>query len=201
MPPKPKFTREEIVNAALKIAADRGVKALTSRALGAELGSSARPIFTVFNSMDEVMHEVRKAALARFESYAKKAESYTPVFKQVGLQMIMFASEEPKLYRLLFMSEKPEANTFEDIFANLGDVAVLCVDVIRSEYGLSSDDAMMLFKHVWIYTYGVGSLIASGMCRFSHDEVQDMLSREFVAMLTLIKSGKAKSCTTIPEKK
>ncbi len=201
MPPKPKFTREEIIDAALAIAADKGIKALTSRELGAALGSSARPIFTVFSNMDEVRAEVRRAALARFGEYAKKAEVFTPVFKQVGLQMIMFAAEQPKLYRLLYMSEKPEGHTFVDVFDNLGEVAVQCLEVIQHDYDMSRDEAMMLFQHTWIYTYGVGALIASGMCRFTQDEVQDMLSREFVAVLTLIKSGRANSCTTIPEKK
>ena len=201
MPTKPKFTREEIINAALKIAADRGLKALTSRELGAALGSSARPIFTVFKNMDEVYTEVRKAALAKFDEYAKKAEGFTPLFKQVGLQMIFFAMEQPKLYRLIYMSEKPEAESFEDVFANLGETAVLCVDVIQKDYDMSYENAMLLFKNVWIYTYGVGALIATGMCHFSPEEIQDMLSREFVAMLTLIKSGRVNNCLTIPEKK
>lgn len=201
MPPKPKFTREEIIDAALKIAADRGLKALTSRELGAALGSSARPIFTVFKNMDEVFDEVRKAALAHFDEYAKKAEHYTPVFKQVGLQMILFATEQPKLYRLIYMSEKPEAQTFDDVFPYLGNMAVVCVEAIQKDYGLNYDEAMLLFKNIWIYTYGVGALIATGMCSFSDDEIQDMLSREFVAMLTLIKTGRSNNCTTIPEKK
>lgn len=201
MPPKPKFTREEVIEAALKIAADKGMKALTSRELGKALGSSARPIFTLFKNMNEVFSEVRKAALLRFNNYAKKAESFTPVFKQVGLQMILFATEQPKLYRLLFMSENSEARTFEDIFATLGDVAVLCIEVIQRDYDLSYEDAMLLFRHTWIYTYGVGALIATGTCHFNPDEIQDMLSREFVAMLSLIKSGRANNCTTVPEKK
>ncbi len=201
MPPKPKFTREEIIEAALKIASDKGIKALTSRELGAALGSSARPIFTVFRNMEEVLAEVRLAALAKFDEYAEKAKSYTPVFKQVGLQMIMFAVEQPKLYRLLYMSEKPESKDFEGLFKNLGKSARLCIEAIQQDYGLNYDDAMQLFKHVWIYTYGVGALIASGMCRFSQDEVQNMLSCEFFSMLTFIKSGKADNCTVIPEKK
>ena len=199
MPPKPKFTRQQIIDAALEIAAERGIRALTSRELGAALGSSARPIFTVFKNMEEVLHEVRNAALARFAEYAKKAEHFKPVFKQMGLQMIMFAAEQPKLYRLLYMSEKPEATTFDDVFRNLGEVAVQCVEVIQQDYQLSYDDAMLLFRHSWIYTYGVGALIATGMCRFSQEDVQDMLSREFVSMLTLIKSGRANTCTTIPK--
>lgn len=190
MPPKPKFTREEIIDAALKIAADRGLKALTSRELGAALGSSARPIFTVFDSMDEVHSEVRRAAMAKFDSYTSKTKNGTPIFKQIGMQTLLFAKEQPKLYRLLFMSENAEAMSFDDLFTTLGDTAVLSIKVIQSEYSLSSEDAMQLFRSVWIYTYGLGALIATGTCRFADSEIQDMLSREFTAMLMLIKSGK-----------
>ena len=34
MPPKPKFSREEIVQAALKIVSEKGVEALTAKELG-----------------------------------------------------------------------------------------------------------------------------------------------------------------------
>ena len=80
-------------------------------------------------------------------------------------------------------------------------MAVICIETIQKDYGLGYDEAMLLFKNIWIYTYGVGALIATGMCSFTENEIQDMLSREFVAMLTLIKSGKSQNCTTIPEKK
>ena len=201
MPPKAKFTREEIIETALNLAADKGIRSLTARELGAALGSSTRPIFTAFESMEEVLLEVRKAALAKFEEYARKAENYTPVYKALGIQMVKFASEQPKLYRLLFMSEKPEAKDFNDVFRNLGDIATLCVDVIQTEYGLSYENSKLLFKHNWIHTYAVGALIATGVCSFTEKEIQDMLSREFVAMLMLIKSGKADNCTTIPSAK
>ena len=52
MPPKPKFTKEEIVAAALTLVSEKGMEALTARELGLRLGSSARPIFTVFQSME-----------------------------------------------------------------------------------------------------------------------------------------------------
>lgn len=50
MPPKAKFAKEEIVNAALDIVRTEGFESLTARALGSKLGSSARPIFTVFQN-------------------------------------------------------------------------------------------------------------------------------------------------------
>ena len=199
MPPKPKFTKEEIVAAALELVSEKGIEALTARELGARLGSSARPIFTVFNSMEEVQVEVRAAALKRFESYAEKAMHYTPVFKQVGMQMILFAMEEPKLYQLVYMSENAGATDFEGITQQLGDVAQLCVDVIQRDYGLSAEDAKTLFEHVWIYTFGIGALCATRMCRFSQDEIIQMLGQDFMAMLFYAKSGRMNMPTPIPK--
>ena len=199
MPPKPKFTKEEIVAAALELVSEKGIEALTARELGVRLGSSARPIFTVFNSMEEVQEEVRAAALKRFESYTEKAMHYTPVFKQVGMQMILFAMEEPKLYQLVYMSENAGATDFESIVERLGDVAQLCVDVIQRDYGLSAEDAKTLFEHVWIYTFGIGALCATGMCRFSQDEIIKMLGQDFMAMLFYAKSGRMNMPTPIPK--
>ena len=59
MPPKAKFSKEEIVASAVEIVRTHGSDALTARALGQALGSSPRPIFTVFQSMEEVRREVR----------------------------------------------------------------------------------------------------------------------------------------------
>ena len=199
MPPKPKFTKEEIIAAALELVSEKGMEALTARELGLRLGSSARPIFTVFNSMEEVQEEVRAAALKRFESYAEKAMHYTPVFKQVGMQMILFAIEEPKLYQLVYMSENTGATDFEGIVERLGDVAQLCVGVIQRDYGLSEEDAKALFEHVWIYTFGIGALCATGMCRFSQDEIIQMLGQDFMAVLFYAKSGRMNMPTPVPK--
>ena len=65
MPPKPKFTREEIIETALQLVSERGMSALTARDLGERLGSSARPIFTLFKNMEEVQKEsARRPSIA-----------------------------------------------------------------------------------------------------------------------------------------
>ena len=201
MPPKPKFTREEIIAAALELVSEKGISALTSRNLGVRLGSSARPIFTVFTSMEEVQEAVREAALKRFESYAEKAVQYAPVFKQVGMQMILFAKEEPMLFQLCYMTDRHNAQTFEDIYLYLGDVAYICVNVIQRDYGLGEKDAKALFEHVWIHTFGIGALCATGMCDFSEEQIIEMLGHDFVAMLVHIKTGQMNQPTVHPVQK
>ncbi|MDD7537574.1 MAG: TetR/AcrR family transcriptional regulator [Oscillospiraceae bacterium] len=190
MPPKAKFTKEQITKAALGVVSEKGAQALTAKELGAALGTSTTPIFTVFHSRQEVQDAVMLAAMERFEEYAHKAAHIKPVFKQMGMQMILFAKEEPKLYQLIFMSSISEAQTFDDIYAHLGSVADECLDVLQKDYDLSKDNAKTLFEHVWIHTFGIGALCATGMCDFSHEQIAQMLTQDFTAMMMLMKSGK-----------
>lgn len=192
MPPKPKFTKEKIVQTALDIVSQKGVEALTAKELGDALGSSARPIFTVFNSMGEVQEAVRAAAMRRFESFAEHQPSDMPLFKRVGMRMVLFGAKEPKLYQLLFMQENRSAVSFDDVFGELGPTAETCIALIQHEYNMSKDDAKLLFENVWIYTFGVGALCATRVCRFSEERLGQMLSTEFRAMLLLLKSGEGK---------
>ena len=190
MPPKAKFTKEQITKAALGVVSEKGAQALTAKELGAALGTSTTPIFTVFHSMQEVQDAVMLAAMERFEEYAHKAAHLGPVFKQIGMQMILFAKEEPKLYQLIFMSSISEAQTFDDIYAHLGSLADECLNVLQKDYDLSKDNAKTLFEHVWIHTFGIGALCATGMCDFSHEQIAQMLTQDFTAMMMLMKSGK-----------
>ena len=189
MPPKPKFTKEEITAAALELVSEQGIEALTARNLGARLGSSARPIFTVFRSMEEVQQEVRTAAMGRFEAFISGGREDAPIFKRFGIQMVRFAVEEPKLYQLLFMTENEVARSIDDVFASLGDTARLSLELIQAEYRLDGEQARILFRQIWIYTFGIGALCAAKVCHFSEEELSQMLSQAFVGALLLVKSG------------
>lgn len=192
MPPRAKYTREEITKIALGIVAESGVESLNARSLAEAMGTSTRPIFTAFKNMEELEQSVRESAMEVFGQYAEKETSDMPAFKQVGIQMITFAKEKPKLYRLLFMKEQDHTFNFEEMFSSmLGVTADKCIEYIMNDYSLSKEDAMTLFRHVWIFTYGIGVLLSSNICLFSENEISDMLSVQFRSMLIIIKSSHA----------
>ena len=125
----------------------------------------------------------------RFEQYAEKANHYTPAFKQFGMQMVLFAIEEPKLFQLLFMSENETARSFEDLFQELGGSARWCIGVIQRDYGLSAQESMILFRQLWIFTYGISTISATRACQFTEEELMELLGQEFIAMMMFLKSG------------
>ena len=67
MPPKAKYTKEEIINKALEMTRKNGISSVVARELAKELGMSSSPIFTAFKSMKELQMEVRKVAMREFE--------------------------------------------------------------------------------------------------------------------------------------
>ena len=121
MPPKVRFTREEIIRAALYITRESGPEALTARSLAARLDCSAKPIFGLFRSMDEVQQEVLKAGYQFYgETIARAMESGEyPPYKASGMAYIDFARREKHLFRLLFMRNRSQ----EEVTRQLGDDA------------------------------------------------------------------------------
>ncbi len=190
MPPKAKFTREQITNAALEIVREESFACLTARALGKKLGSSACPIFTVFENMEEVQQAVLKAVKDVYRGYVEKGLSANPAFKGVGTQYILFAIHEPKLFQILFMSEQTEQPHIDNVLPLIDESYDKILASITAGHGIKGKDAERLYQHLWIYTHGIASLCATKMCRFTGEEISEMMTEVFSGLLRKMKEGK-----------
>lgn len=172
MPPKCRFTREEIIQAALDLTAEKGVGALTARGLAQRLGSSAKPIFGLFANMDEVQQEVVKAANLRYQEYLRQdmsAGRYPP-YKASGMAYIRFAREQKELFKLLFMRDR----THEEKAA--GDELEALLGLIQKNMGLSRDDAYRFHLEMWIYVHGIATMIATAYLEWDMDFISAALT-------------------------
>ena len=189
MPPKAKFSREEIIDAAINIVREDGFDALTSRALGKKLGSSARPIFTVFQNMEEVQQEVIITAKKKYREYISKGLSQDLAFKGVGMEYILFSINEPKLFQLLFMTEQSQIPDLTGVLPLIDDSYEQILRSIQSGYEIDKSSAEILYRHLWIYTHGIATLCATNMCRFTNEEVSSMIRQVCISILKSIKAG------------
>lgn len=187
MPPKAKFTRDEIIQAGLNIIRENGMEALSARALGAKLGSSSRPIFTVFQSMEEVQGEVKKSAKSLYTEYVKKGLEQKLAFKGVGTQYILFGIQEPKLFQLLFMSQQEQKPIVENVLPVIDESYKDILLSVQNGYELSENEAQQLYRHLWIYTHGIAVLCATNMCVFTAEEIDKMITQVFRGTLKEIK--------------
>ena len=190
MPPKPRFTQEKIAAVALEIIKQEGVDALTARNLAARLGSSARPVFTVFRSMDEVRWAARELALREFEAYIGDYAQYAPAFKRVGMQMVAYGIHEPELYKLLFMQQRPAGQRFEDTLNEMGNMADTCIGLIERDYHMTHAQARTLFEQMWVHAFALGALCALRVCDFTEEEISQKLGQVFIGLGMAIQSGR-----------
>lgn len=96
MPRKARFTKEDFINTAFAIARESGLSAITARELASRLECSTRPMFTCFDSVDELREEVAKKASESFYS-ALRADGGDPL-TALGLSILGFAKSEPGLW-------------------------------------------------------------------------------------------------------
>lgn len=191
MPPKAKFTREEIIDASLSIVQKNGIESLTARELGKALGSSTRPIFTVFKNMDEVIYELKISVKELYKKYIEIGLSEDKPFRGVGKQYILFAIKEPKLFMWLFMTGQKEVLTMSNVLSIIDDNYNKILNSIISCYNIEKKKAIILYKHLWIYSHGIATLCATGICHFEAEEINAMISEVFIS---LIKNMSEEAC-------
>ena len=167
MPPKVKFRKEEIVQAALDVARVKGADGVTARDIAAQLGVSTRPIFTYFNTMDEVKTAVRQAAEQVYQDYTAKGLNADIPFLGFGLQYLRFAEEEPELYKLLFLTPPCDENS--GAVAAMTHTQGLVRDSLQRIYRINAAAADRYFRDMWLVVHSLATLMVTGGCPYSHE--------------------------------
>lgn len=182
MPRLPKFSKDDIVSAGLRIVRANGAGAVSARALGKELGTSSSPMFTMFKDMNEVMDAIKAAAEKAFIARMEGVTDYFPAFKEFGLRLVAFAKEEPKIFQMLFLGNGSSTGIAEGI-------ARQCLDSAEQGYGLSGKQAETLFRQMWPVACGIAVLCIKHPEEYPEESVSKTLSYHFAGIVSILKSG------------
>lgn len=183
MPRQPRFSKDDIVSAGLRIVGASGIEAVSARALGKELGTSSSPIFTMFKDMNEVMGAIRAAAEKAFITLMEGVTDYFPAFKEFGMRLIAFAKEDPNIFQMLFFGKDSRPEIAEGI-------ARQCLCSAEQGYGLTDGQAEMLFQQMWPVACGIAALCVKHPENFPEETVSKTLTYHFTGIMSIIKSGK-----------
>ena len=66
MPPKSKYTKEEIAKEALELIREQGYDSLNARSLASRLGISTMPLFHSYENMDEIKKAATELGLSKY---------------------------------------------------------------------------------------------------------------------------------------
>ena len=174
MAPRNKFSSDEMIERAAQVVRKQGIGALTAKSLANELGVSTQPVFTCFHTIEEVRREVVNAAKLLYDDYVKEGLCNDIPFLGFGMHYIRFAKEEPELYRLLFLStDQSEGNSaFEEMNASLE----LVTDSMQETYHIDAKTAERYFRDMWLVAHSLATLIVTGSCPYTDQEIGRILT-------------------------
>ena len=130
MPPKVKITKKDIIDKALELVREGGAEALNARSIARSLDCSTQPIFSNFESMEELEYSVLYAAFNKYLGFisAEIESGKYPAYKASGMAYTRFAREERELFKYLFMYTKINTDGSIEVLAPLsraGDRIIL----------------------------------------------------------------------------
>ena len=182
LPTTTKITKEMILNTAFEIAREKGFEKISNRELAKKMNCSIRPIYYQFKNVEELNKELYKKIERYFyEFLIDNMIKDVPLYKQIGINYIKFAIAENNLFKFLFMTEiKDEPSAFittdEKGFEEV-------VKAIKISTKLSDKDIKSFHIKMWIFAHGIATLSATKSVKFTDEQIQDLLSQEFQALM------------------
>lgn len=158
MPPKARFTKESIVEAAFDIASTEGLEAITARKVAEHLGCSVAPLYANFGTLDDLA----EAVIEKIEALSVEILASAPgrdIFERIGRASLIFARDYPVLFRDLVLKPNPHLESFEKSYDNLA--GILAADPAMGRLG--SEERRRLFLKMQIFQTGLQVMIANGL--------------------------------------
>lgn len=190
MPAIKKVNKEDIINASVEIVRKEGITGLNARKIAKNLGCSTQPIFYIYPNMEEIRKDTLKEISKIFDKAMMKSNYNQVVYKDIGINYIKFAKEEPILFKLLFNSE---INDKALCFVDLTGTSEKIFETISNQTGLSLENIKEFHLRMWLYVNGIANLVANNTYNFTDEEIDNLLSEQYISMLLFeIKKGNMK---------
>lgn len=157
MPPKTKYDKEAIVEAAFAIAKEEGFAGITARSVAKRLHCSVAPIYLNFGTIDDLIKAVVERVFALLDEMLKKQKG-PDLFENIGKASLVFAREYPVLFRELVMQKNPYMASYETVQEAM--VKALAED--ENMRGLTYDERKRLLLKMRIFQTGISVMAANG---------------------------------------
>lgn len=179
MPPKARFSKEEIVGAALKLIQEQGLEKLTARSLADALEISTKPIFVAFKNMEEVIQECRSQVSRIYDEFDPKIQESQFYSAE---KYVLFAKQEPYLFKFRYLEDSSFSENFIILMKKFDPFYEKSVETLMSYSGCSEETAKALYRDVWLYAHGIACLCAFNQCGFTYEEIHAGISEVAVSL-------------------
>lgn len=191
MPPKSKFTKIQILNAAFEVVRTGGMESLSTRGVAKRLGCSTMPVHTCLKSRKDLEDAIAARALEillKYESTPRTGD----VFIDMGLGYVLFARDEKHLFRCICCEEN--AGLLKQFMEKNLSALVEKLAAYPLVQGLPEEEVRKFVHQGWVYAHGLAHLVNAGVYPDPRDEdVQGLMEytgRRYIMGFDALRSGR-----------
>lgn len=173
MPPKPRITKEMIIDAGFEQVRKYGAETLNVRSVAAALDCSTQPIMYHYQSVDELKSDIYAAADDFHSGFIMNISGSDNVMLSIGLNYIRFAVVEQHLFRFLFQSDKFTNTGFAELLS--GDELHAMLRPLCAQAQLSEDEGREAFMSLFVTAHGLASLYANNSMKYEEEVCTGLL--------------------------
>lgn len=182
MPPKPKITKEMILQAGKEIIQSDGIENLNVRKIASKLNCSTQPIMYHYKTVAELKSDLYREIDQYHSAYImnKENDSLNPMLN-IGIRYILFAYEEKNYFKFLFQSNKFSNMSFNGLFDD-EELSIL-YNILSQEAHITKLQSKELFTNLFIMVHGLASLLANNAMEYDETYCIKILENTFQSLI------------------
>lgn len=178
MPPKPKITKDMVIDAAFEVARKIGAENINARTVSKKLNCSTQPVMYHFATIEEL----KKAAYKKTDQYHTEflmriTESQKDVMLGIGLNYIRFAIEESNLFRFLFQSGFAVEKSLLEMIDS--EELIPVISAMQEQMNMNIEQTKEIFITLALFVHGYASIIANNALEYDEKLITTHLERVY----------------------
>lgn len=159
MPPKKKFSKEQIIDAAFEIAKREGIDSITIRKVADQLGSSIAPIYVNFDDVEGLKRSVIKKTVQLSQQLISEQNTGSP-FKDIGVASLRMAQKYPNLVRDFVLKQNEYMQDYDQ------DMGVHLIAQMQSDpdlEGFTEEELLTILLKMRAFQIGLTLMVTNGL--------------------------------------
>jgi len=174
------FTSEDVIKAGLAVMDQDGVENLSARRVAEEMGASTAPVYSNFANMEDLVMEVKKAAVELMLKLTLEKPTDN-AFLNMGVGVLEFARRHPLLYGALFHQANDECEAGPGVMKELLEHMAVLPDLEQ----LKPVERIILLRKMANFIHGMATDICNGLPpEIKWEEILNLLDEVGIAILS-----------------
>lgn len=180
------ISKEEIIKGAVNLVHNEGWENLNARSLAKKVGISTKPLYRIYENMDEIKEDILKEINHQYDEYINsKIDNKNPLLT-LCIAYVEFANSYKNLFKSLFLSNNLNWEKIDNVFDEKWNQGVI-INMVNKQ-GFTFNEAKEMFLRMWLYANGLATLIATNDIKME----EEIILKRMVKIYKLLNESKEK---------